>query len=70
MKSFLHIEPSAFRKGEYVGYADGLYLIHRTNSTYGNWIAHHRDNPAIPSIYAMRLSDLDAELARRSATLA
>jgi len=70
MKSFVHIEPSAFRRGEYVGYADGLYLIRRTTSRYGNWIACHRDNPTIPNIYAMRLSDLDAELAKRSAHLA
>jgi hypothetical protein len=38
-------EKSAFRRGEYVGYANGkVFKIKKSNSTYGNWFAHNRDN--------------------------
>jgi len=63
-----NIEKSAFRKGEYVGYADGcVFHITRTNSTYGNWFASvsHGDNVEkyrnVP-IFAHRLSDMSAKL--------
>lgn len=63
-----NIEKSAFRKGEYVGYADGcVFHITRTNSTYGNWCAcvSHGDNADKYSnrhIFAFRLADLSAKL--------
>lgn len=38
MKNRSNIEPSAFRRGEYVGYADGAWKIRR-NSAAGGWIA-------------------------------
>jgi len=45
MKNFPNIEKSAFRKGEYVGYCEGrIYHISKTNSSYGTWFAHDRDN--------------------------
>jgi len=45
MKNFSNIEKSAFRKGEYVGYCEGrIYHISKTNSSYGTWFAHDRDN--------------------------
>ena len=45
MKSFPNIEKSAFRKGEYVGYSNGkVFRITKTNSSYGTWAAHNRDN--------------------------
>jgi hypothetical protein len=40
MKNYTNIEKSAFRKGEYVGYANGkVFKIKKSNSTYGNWFA-------------------------------
>lgn len=57
-----NIEKSAFRKGEYVGYANGVWLIRKTNSSFGNWSARHRDDPRQPLIFAMRLADLSAKL--------
>jgi len=62
MKAMQNIEKSAFRKGEYVGYAGGkVWRIKKTNSSYGNWFAHNRDSYN-EQLYAMRLSDLQAKL--------
>ena len=45
MKNYPNIEKSGFRKGEYVGYSNGkVYRITKTNSSFGNWCAHNRDN--------------------------
>jgi hypothetical protein len=60
MKSLPNIEPSAFHKGEYVGYADGVWKI--TRYGYG-WRAVHRD----ASRYAQQgrtLEELSAQLER------
>ena len=62
MKSLPNIEPSAFRRGEYVGYCNGVWIIRRTNSTYGNWIARKRDDTTVAPIYAMRLDQLSLKL--------
>jgi len=61
MPSCINIERSAFRKGEYVGYAHGVWTITKTNSTYGNWIARDRDGNR-PAIYAFRLAELSDKL--------
>jgi len=38
---YSNIEKSAFRRGEYVGYAAGcVWRIQRCNSSYGNWYAY------------------------------
>lgn len=58
------IEKSAFRKGEYVGYAHGVWTIRKTNSSYGRWVATFRDDPKVSPIYAFRLADLDAKLGK------
>jgi len=64
-----NIEKSAFRRGEYVGYADRcVFRITRSTSTYGNWcaIASHGDNAeahANRPIFAFRLRDLSQKLA-------
>ena len=60
--SYPNIEKSAFRKGEYVGYANGVWLITKTNSTYGNWIARNRDDKTLSSILAFNLSDMSKKL--------
>jgi hypothetical protein len=58
----LNIEKSKFRRGEYVGYAGGLWFIRKTNSSYGNWIARHRDNTRLSPIYAATLEDMSRKL--------
>jgi len=64
-----NIEKSAFRSGEYVGYAAGsVFRIVRSNSSYGNWCAtvSHGDNAeahANRPIFAFRLRDLSQKLA-------
>lgn len=58
-----NIEKSAFRPGEYIGYSDGVWRIQKTNSTYGNWVARHQNNPLAETIWAHRLADLSVKLA-------
>ncbi len=62
MKKLPNIEKSLLRKGEYLGHACGVWLIKRTNSTYGNWIARHRDDPRRPIIYAFTLDEMSKKL--------
>jgi len=64
MRSLPNIEKSACRKGEYVGYAHGVWIIKKTNSSFGNWCATHRDNQRMPPLFAFRLDDLSAKLAK------
>jgi hypothetical protein len=63
MRDLPNIEKSAFRRGEYVGYAKGVWQIRKTNSTFGNWSARHRDDLNQPVLFAFRLSDLSEKLA-------
>lgn len=58
-----NIEKSAFCRGEYVGYANGVWIIKRTRSTYGNWIARHRDDLNRLPIYACTLRAMSDKLA-------
>lgn len=55
------IEKSAFRRGEYVGYAHGPWEIRKSNSSYGNWLAVKIDSPN-ERLYAFKLADLDRKL--------
>ena len=62
MKSYHNIEKSAFRKGEYVGYSNGkVYYIRKSNSSFGNWFAHNRDNWN-DQIYAFGLESMSNKL--------
>lgn len=61
MKNLHNIEKSAFNKGEYVGYAGGVWRIRRNTLSYGNWIARHRDMPNLV-FYAFTLSALSDKL--------
>jgi hypothetical protein len=53
MKNYHNIEPSAFRRGEYVGYADGAWRIRKEN---GQWLAMHSRSSA--SFYVPTLRDV------------
>ena len=61
-----NIEKSAFRKGEYVGYANGVWHIRRSSSAYGQWVAAHSTDRNAPRVYSWRLSDLSAKLAEHA----
>jgi len=67
MKSYPNIEKSAFRKGEYVGYSEGkVYHISKTNSSYGTWFAHNRDNYN-EQVFAFGLAQMSERLAKVAA---
>ena len=53
MKNYHNIEPSAFRRGEYVGYADGAWRIRKEN---GQWLAMHSRSNVM--FYAPTLRDI------------
>jgi hypothetical protein len=59
---FHNIEGSVFRRGEYVGYADGVWHIRKSSSAYGQWCASHQSDRSAPRLYSWRLSDLSAKL--------
>jgi hypothetical protein len=62
MKNYCNIEKSAFRKGEYVGYCEGrIYHIRKTNSSFGTWFAHDRDNYN-DQIFAFGLESMSKQL--------
>jgi hypothetical protein len=62
MKNYCNIEKSAFRKGEYIGYCEGrIYHIRKTNSSFGTWFAHDRDNYN-DQIYAFGLESMSKQL--------
>lgn len=66
MKNYPNIEKSAFRKGEYVGYCEGkVYHIRKTNSSFGNWFAHNRDNYN-DQVFAFGLASMSQKLQQRA----
>ena len=68
MKNYPNIERSAFRKGEYVGYCEGkIYLISKTNSSFGTWFAHDRDNYN-DQIFAFGLESMSIKLQAKEVT--
>jgi hypothetical protein len=67
MKNYTNIEKSAFRKGEYVGYSNGkVFKIKKSNSTYGNWFAHNRDNYN-EQVFAFGLDSMSEKLSKVAA---
>lgn len=68
-----NIEKSAFRRGEYVGYAAGVvWRITKSRSSFGTWHAapmtrsgnQQLDNT---NLFAFRLSDMSDKLAKVAA---
>jgi len=62
MENLDNIERSAYHKGEYVGYSDGVWMIRKTNSSHGNWSARHRDNEKMPLLFDFTLEGLSKQL--------
>lgn len=68
MKNYPNIEKSGFRKGEYLGYCEGkVYRITKTNSSYGTWTAHNRDN-FNDFVFAFGLESMSQKLLLKGAT--
>ena len=66
MKNYFNIEKSAFHKGEYVGYCESkVYHIRKTNSSFGNWFAHNRDNYN-DQVFAFGLASMSQKLQQRA----
>jgi len=57
----MYIEKSAFRRGEYVGYAGGVWNI-RKSAGMGGWKATFRDDPKRAYLFAKTLKELDKQL--------
>ena len=66
MKNYHNIDKSGFHKGQYVGYANGVWSIVKSD---GKWIARLmdgvRETKALP-IITTTLSEMSAELDRLS----
>lgn len=56
-----NIEKSAFRRGEYVGYADGVWSITKNERSSEKWLAVKRDGP-VNILYADTLKELSEKL--------
>jgi hypothetical protein len=66
MKNYSNIEKSAFKRGAYIGYCKGgVYLITRSNSSFGNWHAANRDNWN-DQLFAFGLSNLSDKLTQHT----
>jgi hypothetical protein len=67
MKALPNIERSAFNRGEYIGYGDGVWRITRAHFTLGTkrvrWVARHREN-IFSSICAGTLREISQQLPR------
>jgi len=59
MQHLPNIDKSAFRRGEYVGYADGVWRITRRDQTA--WVARHREGKH-PAIVERTLADISGQL--------
>ena len=67
MKNYPNIEKSAFRKGEYVGYANGkVFHIKKSNSSFGTWFAHNQSNNN-EQVFAFGLDSLSVNLSKVTA---
>jgi hypothetical protein len=62
MKDLPNIEKSAFRKGEYVGYSNGVWNVRKVSTSYGNWSARHRDNNRMPLVFGFTLEEVSRKL--------
>jgi hypothetical protein len=65
MQKLTNIEKSTFRKGEYVGYANGVWRITKSNSSFGSWAARRQDGQGV-TLFAFRLSDMSVKLSALS----
>ena len=66
MKNYPNIEKSAWGQGAYIGYCkSSVYVITRSNSSYGTWHAANRDNWN-DQLFAFGLTDLSAKLAQHN----
>lgn len=69
MRSLPNIEPSAFRRGEYVGYCDGARPIRRYGAGWRAMVPTHRTGTLEPMV-ARTLRELSDALAQRADLIA
>lgn len=62
MKSYPNIEHLP-GKQHYTGYANGVWFITKSNSSYGNWCARYRDDTKVSPIFAYTLREMSDKLA-------
>jgi hypothetical protein len=60
MKSFTHIEKSAFRRGEYVAYLNGARHVRKY---YAGWETYDINEPG-PYVNGRNLAELDKKIER------
>lgn len=65
MKDLPNIDKSAFRKGEYVGYGEGVWRVHRYSTGAKRWRAVHRNItiPVRPVLFGPTLASISDQLA-------
>lgn len=63
MKDRPNIDKSAFRKGEYVGYGNGVWRVHRYSTGAKRWRAVHRNITSAPALYGPTLASISDQLA-------
>ena len=63
MRSYHNIEKSAFKPGEYIGYADGVWRIVRWGSGWRSFCRLHADHV---NLYADTLSEMSTLLEAES----
>lgn len=65
MKAFTNIEKSAFRRGEYIGYADGPWRVMRSKFYLGakpvRWTAIHLGRKH-STLYGQTLTEISKQL--------
>ena len=66
MRNYPNIEKSVFKHSAYIGYCkSSVYVITRSNSSFGTWHAANRDNWN-DQLFAFGLTDLSAKLAQHT----
>jgi hypothetical protein len=64
VKSLPNIEKSGFRRGEYVGYANGVWRIRKDKPAVG-WRAQHRETGKV--LFGASLAELSTLLEQEAA---
>lgn len=62
MQSLPNIEKSAFRHGEYVGYAQGVWRIQPCHYGASRWVARNQTHTGAAALFAPTLRELSTKL--------
>jgi hypothetical protein len=64
-----NLEKSAIFRGEWVGYANGVWRVWHSNDRRGPWCAVHRTDTTAPPFYGRTLQEVSDRLAAYAATV-